>query len=220
MRAPILSMLFLAACGAAGPSPATTAAEPTWTPEQRVSDADELWQFVDDTYPFEGKRVDWSAARPRYRDLAAAATDRHALVRVFEDMLDELYDAHSHLGTNYDDSWQLVAHDMWAEWRDGRAVVVEVRRDSAASAAGLAAGVEIEAVDGLPIRRAADTRMPRLLRAPDPAADEWALMSVLGGRHDRPRTIVAGGKTYRVGLDPARTDEPIVTHRQLEGDVA
>src|SRR5262249_58398002 len=96
---------LIGAGGGAGPAP-TAPAFPAAA--ERVADLDELWRFVDETYPFGAKTVDWAAVREAYRDRVAAAADRRALVRAFEDVLDELYDAHSHLGTNYDHSWQLV----------------------------------------------------------------------------------------------------------------
>ena len=206
--------LDVGACGGAAPR----AAFPT--PDQRVADLDELCQFVEDTYAFEGKPVEWGAVRAAYRERAAAAADRHALVRVFENVLDELYDAHSHLGTNYDDSWQLVAHDVWAEWREDRAVIAEVRLHSAASAAGLRPGMVIERIDDQPIRAAAKARGPHHLRAPDPAADEWALLSALGGRHDRARTIVAGGASYTLARDSDSPGGPLVIGRRLDAEVA
>jgi carboxyl-terminal processing protease len=106
-----------------------------------------------------------------------------------EEVLDTLYDPHTHLGSNRKDSWRLPPFDVWAEWLGSRAVVTEVRRGSRAETAGGRAGQEVVSMNGVPIRTAADSRMPKVLRKPDPLAERWALLSVLAGKHDDERVL-------------------------------
>jgi carboxyl-terminal processing protease len=106
-----------------------------------------------------------------------------------EEVLDTLYDPHTHLGSNRKDSWRLPPFDLWADWRGSRAVVTEVRRGSRAEGAGVRAGHEAISMNGIPIRTAVQRRMPKVLRKPDPLAERWALLSVLAGKHDDQRVL-------------------------------
>ncbi len=68
---------------------------------------------------------------------------------------------------------------------DGRAMITDVRRASAAEAAGLREGEEIVSIGELSVAAATAEFEPRFLRRSDPAAREWALRVALAGRHDR-----------------------------------
>ena len=106
-----------------------------------------------------------------------------------EEVLDTLYDPHTHLGSNRNDSWRLPPFDVWAEWQGPRAMVTEVRRGSRAENAGVRAGQEAVSMNGIAIRTAVQRRTPKVLREPDPLAERWALLSVLAGRHDDQRVL-------------------------------
>ncbi|OJY22927.1 MAG: hypothetical protein BGO98_33385 [Myxococcales bacterium 68-20] len=110
---------------------------------------------------------------------------------------------------------------IWPEWREGRAIVVEVRRPSAAWDAGLRAGWEVLAIDGVPIAEATRTRRPSALSEEDREAAGWALLAVLSGRHGAARALsvrAADGATRSISI-PAATatndDEPL-TFRLLD----
>lgn len=158
--------------------------------QQKTTDVDLLATFVSNRYAYlDVKHTDWPAAVQYYRTkYAAAATDR-ARFGVLEAMLDELYDAHTHLTANYRDSWRLPAYDIWAEPSAQGYAVTSVRGGSAAQKAGVRAGQALLSIDGNPVSDAIAARRPRFLRSPDPAADEWALLSALSGRHDRDRIL-------------------------------
>ena len=140
LRRSLATCLIVTAVALAAPSQA----RPQLTAEQRAADFDQLWEFVRDRYAyFAEKTTDWTSVRARYRPLAIDAADNRAFIVVLEAALDELYDAHTHLGVNLASSWRLPPHDIWAEWRRGRATIAEVRRGSAAARAGLQAGMRI-----------------------------------------------------------------------------
>jgi carboxyl-terminal processing protease len=119
---------------------------------------------------------------------AAAASDR-ARFGVLEAMLDELYDARTHLTANYRDSWRLVAYDIWAQPNARGYAVTAVRGESEAQKAGVRAGDALLSIDGSAVSDAIAARRPHFLRSPNTAADEWALLAALSGRHDRVRIL-------------------------------
>ncbi len=70
-------------------------------PEREVSaiqDFDELWRTLGERYCyFEEKTTDWAKVREIYRPLAARATTLDEFSALVGRVLDELYDAHTHL---------------------------------------------------------------------------------------------------------------------------
>ncbi len=59
---------------------------------------DSMWQTVNEKYTFfTFKRIDWNAARTKYRDRAIAARNEQELFSVLAQMLNELQDDHTNL---------------------------------------------------------------------------------------------------------------------------
>jgi C-terminal processing protease CtpA/Prc len=207
-------------CGASG----QTAAPRDLSAAEFLEDFDAAWAFVRESYAyFERKQTDWDRVRTLYRARVEEARGRREFVGVLEDMMEELYDPHAHLGVNTASSARLVPSgtDLWAEWQEGRAVLTEVRAGSEAERAGLRSGMEVLTIDGRPTREVVRERLPSSLRAPDPAADDWALRAALAGRRDRPvrLEVRAGGRRVRFEFHPGRPERPAapISARILEG---
>ena len=188
-----LRTLFLALCLVAATS---CASHPPLGRQQFLADFDVLWSTLAEDYAyFDGKTTDWRKVRDIYRPLAGAATDKREFVGMLERTLDELYDPHTHLKANTAASYRLIPTglDVWAEWRDGKALVTQVRRGFSAEQAGMRTGMEILAINGTPVADAVRRRLGRALTNPDAAAFDWALRSLLAGTHDTPRVVDAAG---------------------------
>jgi carboxyl-terminal processing protease len=114
--------------------------------------------------------------------------------------------------------------DLWAEWRDGRAVVVDVRRPSSAADAGIRVMDEVATIDGVPVATAVESHVGRSLRAVDDQARSWALRVALAGKRNAPREIGvsrAGGiRLIRVlPLQNAREGDGLLATKTLPGGV-
>jgi C-terminal processing protease CtpA/Prc len=178
----------------------TTSAHSTQSSEDFLSDFDLMWTGLRENYVyFDKKQTDWDKVRALYRPQAAAVRSRGEFVSLLEKVLDELYDNHAGLNTNLNTSPRLVPTgiDLWAEWRNGHAVITQMRRGFSAEQAGLKVGMEIVSINGLPIKEAVAQSIPKSLKIIDDAARDWALRAVLAGTHDKRRTIVA---SYQRGL--------------------
>jgi carboxyl-terminal processing protease len=139
-----------------------------------LPDFDALWETTRDAYCFfADKAVDWNQVRALYRPRAAAARSVEELHDVLDAALCELYDPHNHVNTQRDGARRYVPFDLWAEWRDGRAIVTAVRSRSMASTAHVEPGTEILTLDGRPIADAAHALLPRCMLRADPAAEAW-----------------------------------------------
>lgn len=187
-------------------------AQQVFTPEQFTSDFDYMWSNLRDNYAYFGKKeTDWNKVQILYRPMVADVKSRSDFVSLLEKVLDELYDNHTSLSTNLRTSPRLVPSglDLWAEWRDGRAVITQLRSGFSAEQSGLKAGMQIVAVNGVPVEEAVARRLPKALKAIDTSARNWALRAVLAGTHDVQRMIVARRRdgamgVYRLDL-PAHT---------------
>jgi len=171
---------WVAACSAAD--------RPNLSSDQKVSDLSAMCMFVEAEYAyFDIKKTDWKKTCTAYAPQAAAARDMDSFIWVLERTLAELYDHHAHLGTNTSNSARLIqtGAQVVATWRDGNAFVSDALAGSPAEGAGLRTGVQILAIDDLPINEVVDLIAPKYLSGEDPAAREWALQVALVGRHNR-----------------------------------
>ena len=201
--------------------------EESLTRQQMEEDFDYLWQNVADDYAyFDQKETDWKLVKEIYRPRVALVKTRGDFVALLEAVLEELYDSHTHLNTNTAASPRLVPSgaDIWAEWTDGRVVVTEVRANSAAERAGLAAGMQVTAINGVPVDEAVRGRVGKSLRAVDAAAKNWALRTLLAGRRNEKRSVeVAGdGKRRTLAIDdehsgPKSAPSALLDYRRVDG---
>ena len=180
---------------------------PPLTPEQYRADYAYFWTTVQEDYAYFGnKQTDWDKVRQRSEAALPGITTRAQFVRLLENDLAELYDNHASLSTNLPDSHRLVptGADVYGRFDQGRAVVVAVRPGFGAERAGLRAGMELVAVNNVPIAEAVRQLLPQCLKASDAAAQEFALNQALAGDHRTPRTFTVRLNKKRQLLEPDR----------------
>ena len=189
------------------------------TPEQFEADFDALWLSLDRNYAyFDVKQTDWAAVRSIYRPNARKVKTRAEFVGLLERVLEELYDPHTHLDTNTASSPRLVPSgtDLWAEWREAAALILEVRPGSPAAQAGLRPGMELVSYNGKAITEAVEARLGRSRGGRSRASRRWRGRSY---SHSRP----AGARTeaslerVRTKLGPAVRRAPASSQESLNG---
>lgn len=202
--------------------PATLRAQARLTPAQYQQDFDYFWTTIQENYAyFDRKQTDWGRVRALYAAQLPGITGKAQFTRLLENALQELYDNHASLSTNLPDSRRLLPSgtDAWAQFRQGKPVVVAVRAGFGAERVGLRPGMELVAVSDVPIARALPPLLPQTLKGPDEAAREVALNQALAGTHTTPRklTVRAQGRTLELYPDqPAAQLENISYPRLLE----
>jgi C-terminal processing protease CtpA/Prc len=197
--------------------------------KQYEEDFDYLWQSIADDYAyFEQKRTDWNRVRDIYRPQVSGVKTRSDFVALLESVLEELYDFHAHLNTNTASSPRLVpsGSDLWAEWLKGKAIITEVRPESAAHKAGIRVGMQIAGISGIAVDEAVSRRVGKSLRSSDEAAKNWALRVLLAGRHNEKRSIevLTRGRPRSLPIDDQATSgstpaKPLLEYRRMEKDV-
>ncbi|NML66325.1 peptidase [Hymenobacter sp. RP-2-7] len=163
---------------------------PALTATQYQQDFRYFWETVRDNYAyFDKKQTDWEQVRQAGEAALPAVKTRGQFVRLLENVLAELYDNHAALNTNLPDSRRLVPSgtDAWAQFSGRRAVVQAVRPGFGAAQAGLRPGMELLAVNDVPIEAATQALLGKHLKTVDAAAREVALNHALAGDHRTPR---------------------------------
>lgn len=159
-------------------------------------------------------------ASPVLRAEAEAVSDSRSLLRYAERAVAALADHHAITGSSFADSRALVPSyaDLWVE-ADGAAWrITAVREGSPAQAAGVTAGDELVAVDGVATGDAAAGFWADLGLEVTPERAAYALRVLAAGRRDRPRDLTVRGRdgaTRRLALPNLyalpRVERPPVT---------
>lgn len=161
-----------------------------FTTEQYRQDFAYFWQNIHDEYCyFSKKQTDWDKVKLLYYSMIDTVSSRSSFLGIIERALYELYDHHCNLNTNTDYSRRLVptSTDMWAEYKNNKPVITEVRMKSGAAACGIIAGMEIVAINDIPAAAAVTEFLPKSLRKPDTESKAFALRLLLAGNHIQPR---------------------------------
>ena len=180
-------------------------ADRNWSAQEYQADYDELCSQIGSTYAyFDTKPLQWNQVCELYRADLGQVRSRDQFVTLLEHVIDELYDPHSQLNTNTSKSYRLVPSgtDLWAEWREGQAVITQVRENSDAARAGVRAGMSVLTLNGQPIAAQVEARLGRSYPHTTAAARDWALRSVLAGLHDIPRVLKlqVGARSHEFSL--------------------
>lgn len=187
-----------------------------------LEDFDEAWTFVRDTYAYFEYDVDWTKARDVLRPRAARIQDQETFIGLLEELIEHLCDHHAHLGVNTPSSPRLIpsGSDLWAEHRDGEAYISAVRSDSNAERAGLRPKMRVVSINGRPTHEAVTDRLPVGLSSDNSIARDWALRTLLAGRHNASVSVAVseGERDQIVEFEPGGRDRPSepLTARILE----
>jgi carboxyl-terminal processing protease len=125
-------------------------------PKTRRAIFEKVWSEIHDHYydpHFNG--VDWNQVHDRYRPLIEATKNDHDFYALLSQMTGELHDAHTRFNSpsqwrNYKKQ-QGVGAGLSVDDVDGKTVIVHVRPDSSAAAAGIEPGMVLLSVDGTPV---------------------------------------------------------------------
>ncbi|XAP77452.1 PDZ domain-containing protein [Citromicrobium bathyomarinum] len=195
MRKIALGCLLLASLGASNPAVAQDAAtEPAQSAQAFDAAAawDEFEQLLRDKYAYiERDDIDVGAQLDRSRALAAKAPDKAALRRIMHRTALTFMDPHLIVGPFEDDDYAIVmtAADLDARFEDGKAMIVDVRRGSPASDAGLRPGDEVLSIGGKPAKAAAQGPFGEVLPDPTAAQLDYGLTLAINGQRKGGRTL-------------------------------
>jgi len=162
-------------------------------------DLDYFFKTIDLNYAYwDKKKTDWKKAKEFYIARADTITTKGSFIQLLENVLYELYDHHASLSSNTMESQRLVPSgtDLWAEYVNNKAVIIEVKNGSGAEKAGIITGMEILMFNDIPVEKAIRPLLPNYIGNPDIEAKNYALRVLLAGTHSGKRklTLIKNGK--------------------------
>ena len=168
----------------------------------------EFWTDVKNNYAyFHKKHTNWEKVKTVYLPLAKEAKNKEELITVFEKALEELYDPHFSLNTNLRSSTRLVPTglDVWAEYINGKPIIMEVRKGFSAEKAGMVAGMEIISLNSIPIEKAVNNRIGKCIEKIDTEVKNFALRQLLAGTYleNRKLEVKLNGRIKIIDPDKA-----------------
>jgi carboxyl-terminal processing protease len=193
-----LAVLFVATAAAAAP--------PLSSREQG-EDFDAMWRAIDTGYAyFERDRDAWGRANATWRARAMRANSSDDFISALEGAVAELRDDHVTLSEHSDDFPRRVPYetDIWAQFKDGTAIIEAVRTFSDADVAGLRPGHVITRLGGVPIESMVRERLGT--RPATPAARDWVLRHALAGQREGSQRIVVRDGARLVSVEIERHD--------------
>jgi carboxyl-terminal processing protease len=165
--------------------------------EQYKEDFNFFWTSINNEYCyFAKKKTDWQKVKEIYSPMVDTITGRNRFVSILEKMLNEIYDHHAILNTNTDSSRRLVPSgtDLWAEYINGKPVITETRKNFGAAFSGITAGMEVIAVNDIPVPDAIKPFLPETVNPITNEAKSFALRLLLAGDHIQSRKITLKNK--------------------------
>lgn len=178
--------------------PAT--AQQQFTTAQYKEDFNYFWKSIGEDYCyFNKKQTDWAKVKEIYSPRVDTISSRAAFVSLLEDAFYEIYDHHAGLNTNNMNSRRLVPSgtDIWAEYVNSKPFIVQLRKGYGAAKAGVTAGMEVVAINDVPIEKAIAPFMGKSLKTADNESRCFALRLALAGDHLQPKklTLKQNGQT-------------------------
>ncbi|MGZ3822286.1 MAG: S41 family peptidase, partial [Mucilaginibacter sp.] len=180
MKKIILAILLLSSVGAFAQSISN---------KQYREDFNYFWNTVDSNYCyFDKKQVDWNKVKEIYTPQIDTVSSRAGFIAIMEKAIYELYDHHCGLRANTKLSRRLVptGADIWAAFIGERPLITEIRKGFGAEKAGIAAGMEVVAVNDVPVDEA---MKPFLSHTVNAESKSFALRLLLAGDHVTKRKI-------------------------------
>ncbi len=189
-----------------------------------------FWETFRDNYAyFDTKQTDWNKVKDIYLPLAGKVNNKSEFIQLLEKAIYELYDNHTHLLTNLSSSYRLSPSglDIWAEWENNKFIVKEVRLGSGADLCGIKPGMEIIALNDVPIKEAAAKITGLAVGIPDKEIMDWAVRTLLAGNYENKRILKVKYKDKELTFEPDKDKDPYsyfkyestVDHRMLENNI-
>ena len=162
------------------------------------NDFDYLWQTIKDDYAYwDKKSTNWEQVKNIYGPRFDTVSSKNSFILLLENVFNEFYDHHASLNSNTRTSQRLVPSgtDIWAEFKNGKAIIIALRPGFGAEKVGLKPGMEIISVNDVSVEIALKKYLPQSSKKEDAEANNFALRVLLAGRFidDRKVTVRENG---------------------------
>lgn len=195
--------LALALVLSVGCQPADTPAPNIGDDDKRAAitvDVNQICDFVPQQYPYFAMReANWDVACDQARAAVSKAKTGAERLGVIETLIDALYDPHTSLNTNSNESPRLVPSgaDYWLVQNE----VTDVRAGGSAAKAGLRVGDRVIKVNGQSLTEAATARVQPEGVVANAQQMAWAINVAAAGYRDEARSVTVVREGGEVTLE-------------------
>ncbi len=186
----------------------------------------EFWNDYNNHYAyFEEQGIDWIKVKTIYQPQAAKVTSDYEFTKLLEKVVNELHNGHVTLQNNFTDSNRIIpsGSDIYAEIKQRRYYIADVRNNSKAQIAGLKPGAELIKFNGKDIFPQLDIFLPKSTNNYTEAMQLYAVNMLFAGKYDTPReiTVLENGKekTYYPDRETTTEDKALLNFKILPGNV-
>jgi C-terminal processing protease CtpA/Prc len=184
--------------------------------KQYKEDLDYFLNTIEANYAYwDKKQTDWQKVKQIFTPAADTITTRSGFIDVLEKIFYELYDHHASLNTNTQSSQRLVPSgtDIWAGYVNGKPTILQLRSGTQAMQKGLKPGMEIVQFNGVDVQSAIKDFLGRSIKQPDPEAMNYALRTLLAGKHNGDRVLKVRYNNNESVIDAG--SPRIIPHKEL-----
>lgn len=183
---PIATLIFLFIC--------SFGVQSTSAQSKYQKDFQEFWTDINNNYAYLSQQnINWNKVKEIYAPQAANITSNEEFIRFLEQLLNELYNGHSSLGTNLNTSNRLIpsGSDLAIEKINQKYYIKDLRKGFGADLAGLRIGMEVTSINGKAIDGQLQKFLPKFTNQPSPKMYQYAIDMLFAGTHDVKREITA-----------------------------
>ena len=199
-------------------------------PEKAEKDFNFLWLELDQKYAyFDQKQTDWARVKEIYLAKLHRIHSKYHFILLLEKVLAELYDSHTHLNVNTEQSMRVIPSgtDIWGELLNTKYVITAVRKGAPAEAL-LRPGDQVTKFGKVPIKVAIKEYIGASIAEPGPEAKSWAFRILLAGDYKKERrlTVRRDGieRDVKLGVAPYPESRgpgaPLLNRRMLTDRIA
>ncbi|MGG8497189.1 S41 family peptidase [Tenacibaculum sp. TC6] len=190
-------------------------------------DFDYLWTMIHNYYAyFDQKQTNWSEVKEIYQKEVAKVTEDSQFIRIVENTIYELYDAHAGINRNLKSSFRLIptSTDAWIQIKNNKYYIADIRSGFEIEKTGLKVGAELLRINNRKIEDLVKVVLPKSFKNPKNEVKEFFANLWFAGKHNEERDILVleNGKEKQYHLNKpkaSKEENEILSSRIIENNI-
>lgn len=158
-----------------------------------AKDFTEFWTDVKENYAyFERQHVDWAKVKEIYQPRADTIRSKNDLIRLMEQVVNELHNGHISLNVNLHTSNRIIpsGSDMFVGKVGNTYKITDLRKGFPAEGCGIKPGMEVIKFNGRSIEEQIAAFLPKYTSTHNDKMYEYAIAMLFAGTHDKGKSVV------------------------------
>lgn len=190
-------------------------------------DFDYLWSMIHKYYAYsDQKQTNWPEVKEIYQKEVAKVTEDSQFIRIVENTIYELYDAHVSINRNLKSSFRLIptSTDAWIQIKNNKYYIADIRSGFEIEKTGLKVGAELLRINNRKIEDLVKEVLPKSFKNPKDEVKEFFANLWFAGKHNEERNIsvLENGKEKQYHLNKpkaSKEESEILSSRIIENNI-